>query len=128
MAEFTGMITSDYEVKKKTITARNPQTNSTIKRIHQTIGNMIRSFEVIDASIDKKDPWAGILSAVRFATRAMVHTIMQATLMQPVFGRDDVLNVKHEADWKYIKKRKEKIIKKKNANENKKRKLHHYQV
>eukprot|EP00957_Ditylum_brightwellii_P009936 749425-Ditylum_brightwellii.AAC.1 len=34
MAEFTGMITSDYGVKKKLITARNPQANSTIERIH----------------------------------------------------------------------------------------------
>ena len=81
MAEFTEMIASDYGVKKKPITARNPQANSIIERIHQTIGNMIRSFEVHDTSIDEKNPWTRILSAVRFATRATVHTTMQATLM-----------------------------------------------
>eukprot|EP00957_Ditylum_brightwellii_P023308 1759473-Ditylum_brightwellii.AAC.1 len=53
---------------------------------------------------------------------------MQATPMQLVFGRDYILNVKHEANWKYIHERKENIIKKKNEKENKKRKLHHYQV
>eukprot|EP00957_Ditylum_brightwellii_P056953 4317140-Ditylum_brightwellii.AAC.1 len=88
---------------------------------------MIRSFEVHDTSIDEKDPWTGILSAVRVATRAIVHTTMQATTMQLVFGRDAILNVKHEANWKYIHKRK-KLIKINNENENKKRKLHHYQV
>eukprot|EP00957_Ditylum_brightwellii_P031760 2408348-Ditylum_brightwellii.AAC.1 len=70
MAEVTEMIASDYGVKKKLITARNSQANSIIERIHQTIGNMIRSFEVHDTRIGEKDPWTGILSAVRFATRA----------------------------------------------------------
>eukprot|EP00957_Ditylum_brightwellii_P051566 3910683-Ditylum_brightwellii.AAC.1 len=59
---------------------------------------MIRSFEVHSNNIDEKDPWTDILSAVRFATRATVHTTMQSTPMQLVFGGDDILNVKHEAD------------------------------
>eukprot|EP00957_Ditylum_brightwellii_P025555 1931899-Ditylum_brightwellii.AAC.1 len=53
---------------------------------------------------------------------------MQATPMQLVFGSVAILNVKHEANWKLIHERKGKIIKKKNEKENKKRKLHHYQV
>eukprot|EP00957_Ditylum_brightwellii_P152828 11632907-Ditylum_brightwellii.AAC.1 len=63
MAEFSKMIIKDYGVKKKPITVRNPQANSIIERIHQTIGNMIRSFEVYSTDIDEKDPWVGILSA-----------------------------------------------------------------
>eukprot|EP00957_Ditylum_brightwellii_P047264 3590182-Ditylum_brightwellii.AAC.1 len=59
---------------------------------------MIRSFEVHDTTIDEKDHWTGIISAVRFATRAIVHTTMQETPMQLVFGRDAILNVKHEAN------------------------------
>eukprot|EP00957_Ditylum_brightwellii_P155742 11857502-Ditylum_brightwellii.AAC.1 len=70
MAEFTEMIASDYGVKKIPITARNPQENSIIEMIHQTIGNMIRSFEVNDTTIGEKDPWTGILSAERYVTRA----------------------------------------------------------
>eukprot|EP00957_Ditylum_brightwellii_P063228 4799300-Ditylum_brightwellii.AAC.1 len=69
---------------------------------------MIRSFEVHDTSIDEKDPWTGILSAVRFATRVTVHTTMLATPMQLVFGRDAILNVKHKANWKCMNERKEK--------------------
>eukprot|EP00957_Ditylum_brightwellii_P082848 6298529-Ditylum_brightwellii.AAC.1 len=53
---------------------------------------------------------------------------MQATPMQLVFGRDAILDVKHEANWKHIRARKEKLIKNNNENENKNRKLHHYQV
>eukprot|EP00957_Ditylum_brightwellii_P172623 13141164-Ditylum_brightwellii.AAC.1 len=70
MAEFIEMIASDYGVKKKPITARHPQANSITERIYETIGNMTRLFEVHDTSIDEKDPWTRILSAVIFATRA----------------------------------------------------------
>eukprot|EP00957_Ditylum_brightwellii_P153055 11650722-Ditylum_brightwellii.AAC.1 len=63
MAEFTEMIASDYWVKKKPITARNHKEISIIERIYQTIGNMVRPFEVHGTSIDEKDYWTGILSA-----------------------------------------------------------------
>eukprot|EP00957_Ditylum_brightwellii_P168401 12818667-Ditylum_brightwellii.AAC.1 len=76
MAEFTEMIASDCGVKMKPITARNPQANSFIEKIYQTIGNMIRAFEVHDTSIYEKDPWTGILNVVRFVIRATVHTTM----------------------------------------------------
>eukprot|EP00957_Ditylum_brightwellii_P131055 9996285-Ditylum_brightwellii.AAC.1 len=68
---------------------------------------ILKDYGVHSTDIDEKDPWKGILSAVRFATRAIVHTTMQATSMQLAFGRDAVLNVKHEADWSYIKQRRE---------------------
>eukprot|EP00957_Ditylum_brightwellii_P111809 8527940-Ditylum_brightwellii.AAC.1 len=61
---------------------------------------MIRSFEVHSTSIDEKDPWTGIISAVRFVTRATVHNTMQTTPMKLVFGRDVIINVKYEANWK----------------------------
>eukprot|EP00957_Ditylum_brightwellii_P079037 6011388-Ditylum_brightwellii.AAC.1 len=128
MAEFSEMTLKDYGVKKKPITVRNPQANSIIERIHQTIGNMIGSFEVHSTDIDEKDPWTCILSAVRFATRATVHTSMQATPTQLVFDRDTTLNVKHESDSNYIKKRGEELIRKNNEQENKKRKTHNYQI
>eukprot|EP00957_Ditylum_brightwellii_P195595 14903719-Ditylum_brightwellii.AAC.1 len=62
MAEFTEIIARDYGLKKKLMTARNPQANSIIERIYQNIGNMIRSFKVHDITIDEKDPWTGFLS------------------------------------------------------------------
>eukprot|EP00957_Ditylum_brightwellii_P057099 4327130-Ditylum_brightwellii.AAC.1 len=107
MAEFPEMILKDYGVRKRPITVRNHQANSIIERIHQTIGNMIRPFEVYSTDIDEKDPWTGILSTVRVATRATV-------LTQLVFGRDAISNVKQEADWNYIKQRQESLIRKNN--------------
>jgi protein associated with RNAse G/E len=78
--------------------------------------------------LDEEDPWSGILAAVMFATRATYHTTTQATPAQLVFGRDAILNTKFEADWKYIRARKQQLIDQNNFNENKKRISHQYKV
>ena len=52
MAEFIEMITRDYGVKKKTITTRNPQANAVVERVHQTIGNAIRTMDVYNQELD----------------------------------------------------------------------------
>ena len=63
-----------------------------------------------------------------FAIRATFHTTLQATPAQLVFGRDAILNTTFEANWKLIKERKQAVIHKNNQAENKKRKIHEYQV
>ena len=110
-------------------TTQNPQANAILERIHQTIGNMVRTVRVQDnPNIDKEDPFSGILAAVAFATRATVHTTLGATPSQLVFGRDAILNTKFEADWALIKARKQKLINQNNTRENKSCKDHVYQV
>eukprot|EP00957_Ditylum_brightwellii_P123662 9427674-Ditylum_brightwellii.AAC.1 len=106
MVEFTTIITNDCGLKKRPITARNPKANSIIERIHHIVGNMIKSFEAHNIEIGEKDLWPRILSAVRFATRVMVPTIMQVTPMQIVVGREVILIVHHETNWKFLKERK----------------------
>ena len=104
MAEFAKMCRDDYSLKCKPITTRNPQSNAIIERIHQTIGNIIRTFDV--QSMDEIDAWAGILAATMFAVRATYHTTLQASPMQLVFGREAILNVKHVTNWEHIQQRK----------------------
>ena len=124
MGEFAEMAKNDYGIRTRPITARNPQANSIIERVHQTIGNMIRSFEVQSIDLDEDDPLSGILSAVSFAIRATYHTTLQASPAQLVFGRDAILNVRHEANWNYIRERKQKLINQKNSRENESRFRH----
>ena len=62
--------------------------------------------------MDEKDPWSGILAAASFAVQATYHTTAQATPMQLVFGRDDILNVKHIHDCEEIRIKKQNIIRK----------------
>jgi hypothetical protein len=126
MAEFSAMLENDYGIKKRPITKRNPQANAIVERVHQTIGNMIRIFQV--QNMDEEDPWTGILNAVAFAIRATVHTTTQATPMQLVFGRDAVLNIQFQANWKLIKDRKQRLINQNNKRENSKRIPHLYKV
>ena len=122
------MIQKDYVIAKKTITTRNSQSNVIIKRLHQTIGNMIQTFRVHKTKLDEEDPWSGILRAVMFATRTTFHSTNRAKPAQLVFGCNAILNVKHKSDWAYIKKRKDKISLKNNIQENKKRKKYDYNV
>ena len=128
LAEFAEMMRVEYGIKRKPITVRNPQANSIIERIHQTIGNMIRTFRVNETYMDSDDPWSGLLSAVAFATRATIHTTLQATPMQLVFGRDAILNVLHDANWRYMLQRKKKLIHQNNQRENAKRQDWSYHV
>ena len=99
MAEIKQTLRDDYDINQRFITARNPQANAMLERVHQTIGNMIRTFRIADAEIDAEDPFSGILSAVAFATRATVHTTLDATPSQLVFGRDPIIGTKYLADW-----------------------------
>jgi transposase InsO family protein len=126
--DFQKMIKDDYGVKGKPITVRNPQANAIVERVHQVIGNIIRTFELEDNYLDDDDPWKGILSATAFAVRSTFHTTLQSTPGQLVFGRDMIFNIKHTANWEYIKQRKQKIIDKNNKKENAKRKEHTYKV
>lgn len=129
MAEFGEMVENDYGIKRKPITKRNPQANAIIERVHQTIANIIRVHELYeDDGLDEDDPFTGILTATMFAMRATYHTTMQATPTQLVFGRDHLLNTKFEADWAYIRDRKQRIIRQNNINENSKRIPHQYHV
>ena len=126
--DFTDMIAKDYGIKKKPITVRNPQANAVLERVHQTLGNIVRTFELEDKYLDEDDPWAGILSAAAFAIRSTYHTTLQASPGQLVFGRDMIFNIKHVANWQAIKQKKQQIIQKNNKRENAKRIPHEYRI
>ena len=93
------MIKEDYGVKAKPITVRNPQANAIVERVHQVIGNIIRTFELENNYLDEVDPWKGILSATAFAVRATYHTTLQKTPEQLVFGINMILNIEHQAKY-----------------------------
>jgi hypothetical protein len=50
------MIKEDFAIKAKPITVRNPQANAIVKRVHQVIGNIIRTFELESNYLDEEDP------------------------------------------------------------------------
>ena len=98
LTEFKTMVEQDYGITINRITTRNPQANAILERVHQTIGNIIRTMKVQDMVLDDENPWDGVLSATMFALRATVHTTTRFTPTQLVFGRDAILNTRHEAE------------------------------
>jgi hypothetical protein len=122
MAEFAKMVKNDCGLKLKPVTTRNPQANAIVERVHQTIGNVIRTFNV--QSMDSDDPWTGTLAAAMFAARATCHATLQALPMQLAFGRDAILNMKHVSNWEHIRQRKQTRINENNKRENKSRRAH----
>ena len=126
MAEFARMCHNDYGLKRKPITTRKPQSNAIIKRINQTIGNIIRIFDV--SNTVNNDQWSGILAATMFAVRATYHKTIQASPMQLVFGRYAILNIKHVSDWEHIRQRKQLRINSNNKRENMRRNNHQYKI
>src|SRR5687767_4251471 len=126
--DFTKMLVTDYGIKRKPITVRNPQANAIVERIHQVIANMIRTFELESNYLDEDDPWKGILSATAFAVRSTYHTTLKKTPGQLVFGRDMIFNIQHIANWEYIRQNKQKLIENNNKAENAKRIEHSYKV
>ena len=129
MAEFATMIVEEYGIKKSGMSPRNPQANSILERIHQVIGNMIKTFKIYDREdLAEQDPWSGILAAIMFGIRATYHTTLESTPAQLVFGRDSILPIQHPADWKYIQNQKQKLINSYNMRENRKRIPHEYKL
>ena len=126
MAEFSKMCQNDYGLKRKLITTRNPRSNEIIEEIHQTIGNIICTFDV--SNIVNNNLWSGLLAATMFSVCANYHTTLQAFPMQLVFGRDAILNIKHVADWEHIRQRKQLRIIHNNMRENMRQNNHQYKV
>ena len=127
-AEVEKTLKDEYGLRRKLITTRNPQANSMVERAHQTIHNLIATQGITNKSDLPGESWDGILAAVRFAMCATVHSTTRATPMQLVFNRDAIHNVRFEANWQYIKERRQRLIQQNNDRENAKRIPHTYNV
>ena len=81
MTEFTHMLDKDYGIEKKPTMVRNLQANTILERVHQTIGNILHTFQLKDLPLDEESPWSGILAATMYTVHATYHTTLQATPM-----------------------------------------------
>ena len=60
--EFARMVKNDYGLTVLPITTCNPQANAILERIHQTLGNILKTYN-IDNIATNQDPWSGVLSS-----------------------------------------------------------------
>ena len=124
--EFQELLQS-YGVKSVPTTVKNPQANF-VERVHQTLGNMLRSYELEDHDFDYQDPWSQILANCAWAIRSTVHSVLNATPAQIVFGRDMLFDLSFTTEYKEIKKRKQEASDANTHKENSKRVKHEYKV
>ena len=84
--------------------------NANIERIYQVLGNLVRTYNLQESYVDDTDPFMGILNTAAFAVQSTYHRKKDKSLGQLVFGRDMILPINHVANWRYIRKHKQKQI------------------
>jgi hypothetical protein len=78
--------------------------------------------------MDEKYPRGPFLSSATYAMCSTIHTTLQATPEQLVFGRDMVLPIKFIADWGAIEQQRQKEMGPNNRRDNASRISHDYKV
>ena len=111
----------DFRIKPTPTSIKNPQANAAVERLHQVLGNMLRTQDLDNQVFDYINPWGHILSSVAWAVRSSYHSVLEATPAQLVFGRDMVVNLQFAADWQAIARKKQSQVNNDNVRENSKR-------
>ena len=93
------IVSTDYGVKIKNATLKNPQANGVLKCIHLVICNMLQAKNLAKLDVPEDDPWTDILVSVPYAVRSTYHTTLQATPAQLIFGRDMIYPLEYVAEW-----------------------------
>jgi hypothetical protein len=128
--EFTGpefqTLLQNCHIRDVCTTAKNPpQSNAVCERMHQTVGNVLRTLlhgnppqNIANAEqyVDEA------LSIAMHAMRAGIHTTLGSSPGNLVFNQDMFLKVPLIADWHAITQRREHLIHENLMKENKKRK------
>ena len=125
-ADFANTLDS-YGIQRVPTTIKNPAANM-VERVHQTLGNLLRVYELEQYEFPKGDPWSNILASAAWAIRSTIHTTLGATPGQLVFGRDMLFDLAFKANWQEIKERKKARIIESNKRENSKRIRHTYKI
>ena len=110
------------EENAKPSTLGNTPSNAVLERINQVLGNLVQNFNISTQTyIDKNDPWAGILATAEFSIYSTNNREKGYILVQLIFGRDNILLVKHRADWELIRQQRQTKNNRDNTQENKHR-------
>jgi hypothetical protein len=108
---------------------KNPQSNAICKRMHQTVGNVLRTLlhgEPPQNIANAKEFVDEALSIAMHAMRAGIHSTLDSSPGSLVFNRDMFLNIPLIADWHAITQKKEDLIHENLMQENQKRRQYDY--
>ena len=100
-------------IKDVTTTSYNPTANAICERMHQTVGNILRT--VVHSTKPRntkhaRDMVDDALSTAAHAMRSSINTALKASPGALVYSRDMFLNIPMIADWHLIAQRREQLI------------------
>ena len=116
-------------IRARSTTVKNPQANAICERMHQTVGNTLRTLVTLNppAGIDTANRLVDTaLANCMFATRATVHGSLQTTPGGIAFNRDMILNIPLIADWQLLRDKRQQLIDDRLIRANRKRFSHDY--
>ena len=88
----------EYGITTKPITLENPMFNAVLERIHQVLGNLVRTFNIsTQTQVDENYPWKVILAAVEFEIFPTSNRQQGYSPGKLIFDRDMILPVKYKA-------------------------------
>jgi hypothetical protein len=73
-----------YGIQPIHTTIKNPQANF-VEHVHQTLGNMICTYELENFEFDCNEPWSQILAICAQAICSTAHSILDATCTNRVW-------------------------------------------
>lgn len=118
------------QITSAPISVKNPQSNGIVERLHQTIGNALRTQLYSNPPLtleQAQDKMKYALSTAAYATRVAVHRSLGVSPGAMVFLRDMVLNIPLIADLEQIRQKRQVIIDDAVRRQNLKRTAYDYQ-
>ena len=73
-------------LKRKQSNSWNPQSNAILERVHQVLGDNLRSFDLDNADLNPNDPFEEFLTRTAYAIRSAHHTTLGCSPAKLVFG------------------------------------------
>jgi hypothetical protein len=131
--EFTGSefqtVLQNCHIRDVCTTAKNPQSNAMCERMHQTVGNILKTLLHGELPLDMasaKEYINETLSIAMHAMKAAIHSTLGSSPESLTFNGDMFLNIPLIADWHTIAQRREHLINENLIRENQKRPRYNY--
>ena len=80
-----------YGIQRKPTTIKNPQANGILERLHQVLGQMLRTAELVMAETVTPYDVDTFLDNAAWAIHSTYHTVLKASLGAATFGQGMIL-------------------------------------
>jgi hypothetical protein len=117
-----------YGIKRKPTTVKNPQANAILERVHQVLGQILRTLELDMADSISPDDVNVFLDNAAWAFRSTYHTVLIASPGAAIFGQDMLLDIPFVADWYKIGDHRQSLTDHNNKHQNKWRTDYDYKI